>query len=75
MALEREVEFFEAHRLDWAKEYSGKFVTIQDDVALGFFDEWEDAFKAAYKFFGVAREFLVKEVLEKDRVYYINAAA
>jgi hypothetical protein len=75
MALEREIEFFEAHRLEWAKEYSEKFVTIQDDVALGFFDEWEQALKAAYRYFGVKREFLVKEVLVKDRVYFIGAVA
>jgi hypothetical protein len=72
MALERELAFFEAHRLEWVKEHSGKFVAVQDETLLGFFDEWEQAVMAAYKAFGASREFLIKEVLEKDRVVYIG---
>lgn len=71
MALERELAFFESHRLEWAKEHSGKFVAIQDETATDFSDEWEDALRAGLKAFGHERPFLVKEVLEKDRVIYI----
>ena len=75
MALENEVAVFEEHRLEWCQSHMGKFAVIQDEVVIGFFDEWEQGLKAGYKAFGVSRPFLVKEVLEKDRIYFIGAAA
>jgi len=42
---------------------------IQDKDVLGFFDTYEAAIKAAYEVLGIARPFLVKEVMPTDRVY------
>ena len=75
MALETELAFFNSKRAEWVKQYGGKFAAIQDETLLGFFDEWEQALKAAYKAFSYTRPFLIKEVLEKDRVYFVGATS
>ena len=75
MVLEVELNMFEANRLEWVKAHSGKFVVVQGKTVLGFFDQWEDGVKAGYTKFGVSHPFLVKEVFERDRVYFIGAAA
>jgi len=55
--------------------HEGKYVTIQGDTILGPFDDWETGLKAGYKNFGALRPFLVKEISEVDRVYFIGAVA
>jgi hypothetical protein len=73
MALERETEVFNEHRAEWCKEHTGKFAVIQDDTILHpFFHEWEAGLRAGIKSFDLNRPFLVKEILETDRVYFIG---
>lgn len=69
--LDAEVELYEAKRWEWVREHDGEFVVIQDFTVLGFFESWEQAFKAGIKRFGGKRPFLVKEVLKQDRVYRV----
>jgi hypothetical protein len=68
-ALQAELEFFSAMRQTWIDAHWGQFVVIQDKDVLGFFDTYEAAIKAAYEVLGIARPFLVKEVMPTDRVY------
>jgi len=68
-ALQAELEYFSAMRQEWLGQHWGQFVVIQDKDVLGFFDTYEAAIKAAYEVLGIARPFLVKEVMPTDRVY------
>lgn len=68
-----ELTLFESKRLEWVKDHKGKHVVIQDATVLGFYDDWETGLKAALKAFPTGI-FLVKEVLEKDRVRFVPTA-
>lgn len=73
--LEHEVAVFEAHRQEWLEDHQGEYVVIQGDRIRGFFDDYEEAFKAGLRSFGVQRSFLVKQIWEVDPVYFIGTAA
>jgi hypothetical protein len=71
MALEVELDFFEIHRAEWCREHNGKFAVVQDETLLGFFGEFETAFKAGVNAFGGGRNFLVKQVFSVDPIYFV----
>lgn len=52
----------------------GRFAVIQDEDLLGFFGQWEDAIRAGWRRFGVERNFLVRQVLEKQPELFVGAA-
>jgi hypothetical protein len=75
MALENEAALFEKHRLEWSEGHTGQFAVIQDETILEpFFEDWETGLKTGFEHFGVQRPFLVKEIRETDRVYFVGAA-
>ena len=70
--LEIELKIFEDHRREWAQSHLGKFVVIRDGtVANGFFDEYEDAFKAGIQQFGTEQNFLIKQIWKTEPVYFV----
>lgn len=70
--LETELKVFEERRREWALSHPGKFVVIQDETPLsGFFDEYEDAFKAGIGQFGAERNFLIKQIWKTEPVYFV----
>jgi hypothetical protein len=71
-SLETELRVFEAHRKEWAESRAGKFVVIQDERILDFFDEYSAAFKAGLRTFGVQRNFLVKQIWIEEPVYFVG---
>lgn len=66
-----ELHFYAAHKQEFLKSHSGEYVVIQGTKVLGFFQSWEGAFRSGVKAFGVSDDFLVKQVLERDRVYFV----
>jgi hypothetical protein len=70
--LESELRVFEANRWKWAQSHLGKFVVIREDtIVKGFFDEYEDAFRAGIRQFGADRNFLIKQVWKTEPVYFV----
>ena len=71
--LETELKVFEENLQGWAQEAQlGKFVVIQDrTVVKGFFDEYEEAFKAGVRQFGASRDFLIKQIWITQPVYFV----
>ncbi len=70
--FEKELDVFEEHRTQWAREHLGKYVVIQDAHALEeFFDAYDEAFRAGLREFGVGRNFLVKQIWVKEPVYFV----
>lgn len=69
--LESELKLFEKRRLEWAHSHPGKFVVIQDGDVLNFFDQYEEAYRAAVKRFGLERNFLIKQVWKDEPVYFV----
>ena len=51
--------------------HPGEYVVVQDTKLLGFFCSWEQAFRSAVEAFGVHKDFLVKQVLLREPVYFV----
>lgn len=71
LRLATELNFYAANKAEWLQTDSGKYVVAQDENLLGFYDSFESAFKAGVASFGVGRDFLVKQVLAEELVYFI----
>ena len=70
-SLATELELYATNKDEWLKENAGKYVVAQDTNVLGFYDSFESAFKAGVVAFGVQQDFLVKQVLAHEPVYYV----
>ena len=46
-ALDRSMQFYRQRQKSFADQYHGKFVVIQDDRVLGFFDDEFEAYQTA----------------------------
>jgi hypothetical protein len=70
--LETELRVFDEHHQEWVQSHLGKFVVIQDHTVMqGFFDEFEEAFKAGIQQFGAGRDFLIKQIWKTQPVYFV----
>lgn len=69
--LETELRVFADHHLEWAGTQLGRFVVIQDETVLDFFDQYEEAFRAGARKFGTERNFLIKQVWKTEPVYFV----
>jgi hypothetical protein len=70
MALEKELQTYEAHVAEWADQ-NGKFVLIHGDEVADFFAAYEDALKAGYQKYGL-EPFLVKQINAVGAVQHIT---
>jgi hypothetical protein len=70
MALERELETYNAHRGELL-EHEGKFVVIHGDRVAGIWQTYDDALKAAYAEFKLD-PFMVKQILAVEPVHYVT---
>jgi hypothetical protein len=69
--LGTELKFYVAHKAEWLKMHSGEFVVVKEKNVLGFYREWEQAFRAGVAAFGLREDFLVKQVLAREPVYFV----
>jgi len=69
--LAGELDFYAAHKDEWLESNSERFVVIQDTNVLGFYGSFESAFRAGVVAFGIQRDFLVKQLLVDEPIYFI----
>ena len=69
--LKDELRVFEQHKQEWLRSNSGNFVVIARATVAGFYPDYESAFRAGLEKFGVAAQFLVKQVCAEEPVYLI----
>jgi len=69
--LVTEVEFYGHHRSEWLKEHPGHYVVIKDDIVLDFYLTFEAAYRAGVAAWGVDTDFLVKQILEHEPVFFV----
>jgi hypothetical protein len=69
--LKKELETYEAHKLDLIGRAEGKYVLIQDSQIIDVWDTYEDALKAGYAKFGLTA-FLVKQVTGIEQVHFFT---
>ena len=70
-ALQEELAAFELNKPDWLCSHCGEFVVILGTNVIGFYPNFESAFRAGLKVIGLGKNFLVKQVLAEDSVYVI----
>jgi hypothetical protein len=69
--LAQELEYYSARKQEWLRTHRGEYVVVQDTKLLGFFSSWEEAFRSGVQAFGVGKDFLVKQVLAREPVYFV----
>jgi hypothetical protein len=70
MALEQELETYNAHRDELLRD-EGKFVVIRGDRVAGVWQTYEDALKAGYNEFKL-EPFMVKQILVVEPIHYVT---
>jgi len=68
--LVTELQYFEAHRANWAAKHPQKYVAIHGTDVIGFYDDFERALEGALRKHRMG-EFLIKQIFEKEPVYAI----
>jgi hypothetical protein len=66
-----ELEYYAAHKRDWLRKYSGNYVVVKESSVLGFYQNFELAYRAGATMYGISTDFLVKQVLEHDPVFFV----
>ena len=70
-SLAEELSWYESNKAEWVKSHQGAFVLIRDRNVAGFFPNYESAFEAGLKNFGIGTDFLIKQVVEQEPVFVI----
>jgi len=70
--LKEELLMFEEHRNEWLRSNPSDFVVVAGTEVVGFYPDYESAFKAGLKAVGLGSDFLVKQVSAEDPAYLIS---
>jgi hypothetical protein len=66
-----ELEYFAQHRAEWLAHRGGQYVVIKDNNPLGFYQTFEAAYRAGAGTYGIETDFLVKQILEYEPVFFV----
>jgi hypothetical protein len=71
-SLQEELRLFEQHKQEWLRSNPGDFVAISGAEVVGFYPDYESAFKAGLKAVGIGKDFLVKQIFAEEPAYLIS---
>ena len=66
-----ELDYFAQHKAEWLAQETGHYVVIKDSTPLGFYPNFESAYRAGAAAFGMNKDFLVKQILEHEPVFFV----
>lgn len=69
--LAAELEYYAQHKAEWLAHRTGHYVVIKDSRVLGFYPNFEAAYRAGAASYGLNRDFLVKQILEREPVFFV----
>lgn len=69
--LSVETQAYEAHKAEWLQNHCDQFVVIKGEILLGFFGDFQDAYRAGVEKFGIDTDFLVKRVVPQEPVFVV----
>jgi hypothetical protein len=69
--LAAELGFYALHKSEWLKEHHGKYVVIRDTNLLDFYPTFEAAYRAGANEWGINTDFLVKQIVEHEPVFFV----
>lgn len=70
-----ELDYYRQHTREWATEKAGQYVVIKDTRVLGFYPDFEAAYRAGAGTYGLETDFLVKQVLAYEPVFCVLSTA
>lgn len=69
--LATELEFYKVHKAEWLQRHSGQYVVLKGSEVLGFYAALTDAYTAGASTWGIGKDFLVKQVLAYEPVFFV----
>jgi len=66
-----ELDYYGQHSRGWAAQRAGQYVVIKNTGVLGFYPDFETAYRAGAGTYGVETDFLVKQILEYEPVFIV----
>ena len=66
-----ELGFYAQHKAEWLALRTGQYAVIKDSGLLGFFPNFESAYRAGAARYGLETDFLVKQILEYEPVFFV----
>jgi hypothetical protein len=66
-----ELAYYAQHKSEWVKQQSGNYVVVRDKQVLGFFPSFEAAYRLGATTYGIGTDFLVKQILEHEPVFFV----
>ena len=68
--LKVELDYYSRHKTEWLAHKTGTYVVIKEENPLGFYPNFESAYRAGAAAYGLETDFLVKQVLEHEPVFF-----
>jgi len=69
--LAAELEYYAQHKAEWLAHKTGNYVVIKDSRLLGFYPNFEAAYRAGATTYGLNTDFLVKQILEHEPAFLV----
>ena len=69
--LAAELDYYAQHAQEWIAQKAGQYVVIKDARVLGFYPDFEAAYRAGAAAYGIETDFLVKQLLEYEPVFIV----
>jgi RecB family exonuclease len=66
-----ELEYYARHKAEWLAHKTGLYVVVKDSGLLGFYPNFEAAYRAGAAAYGLNKDFLVKQILEHEPVFFV----
>jgi len=71
-SLQEEIHVFEKQKENWLRSNRGDFVVVFGIKVVGFYPDYESAFRAGLKAAGLGNNFLVRQISAEDPVYIVS---
>jgi len=66
-----ELNYYMERARQWAAEKAGQYVVIKNTSVLGFYPDFEAAYRGGAAAYGLETDFLVKQILEYEPVFVV----
>jgi hypothetical protein len=66
-----ELGYYSQHAQEWIAQKAGEYVVIRNTGILGFYPDFETAYRAGAGAYGIETDFLVKQILEYEPVFIV----
>jgi len=66
-----ELEYYAQHKAEWLAHKTGLYAVVKDSGLLGFYPNFQAAYRAGAAIYGLDTDFLVKQILEHEPVFFV----